>query len=326
VERDRHTAAALGLILAAVAVAVWAVLVPGAASSLALVVAAAVAPIGVALAVGRRLGSTGVEIRAAAGGAIVGPVVAIASHALVGAFATAFILGFAEAGEELLEALGADPSLGDLLASPWVVLLMVEAVVVAPLTEEAGKALGASWFGRPTTRRQAFTAGVAAGAGFAVVENILYAGLAAAFGGPWQAVVLARILGSAVHPLASGLVVLGVQDRREGGGTVAMLRGYGAGVGIHALWNGCLVVLTVAATTLGDGAAFEGVQLAFSAALGAVFGAALWITAGRVAGEDEAAAPAWSTPALAGWIVLTASLLVPVAVIVLAFPSFWRGS
>jgi RsiW-degrading membrane proteinase PrsW (M82 family) len=320
---ERTSAVAFGMILAAMGIAVWAVLVPGDASSTFLVLGAVAAPIGVLLAVRRRVGPTGAEARAALGGAIVGPVVALASHAFVGAFATAFFLGFADAGRDLLEAFRVDPRLRDLLASPWVVLVMVDLAVVAPLTEEAGKALGAFWFGRPTTRREAFLAGAAAGTGFAVIENLLYAGFTGTFGGPWQAVVLARTVGSAVHPLASGLVALGVHDRRAGGGTAALLRGYGAGVGVHALWNGSLVVLTVAATTAGTEGTAAVVQLAFSAALGAALGAVLWIRAGRVG--EAPAAPAWSVPALAGWILLSAALLVPVVVIVLAFPEFYAG-
>jgi RsiW-degrading membrane proteinase PrsW (M82 family) len=315
----------LSLVVLAISVAVWSVLAPGVESDALLVIGAAAAPIGVLLAVRARAGSSGREMTAALGGGVVGPVVAIASHAFVGAFAYAFFLGFAEAGQGLLDALRLDPRLQDVLASPWVVLLLVDVAVVAPLTEEAGKALGAFWFAPPKDRREAFLTGVAAGTGFAVVENLLYAGLAAAVGGPWQVVVLARTLGAAVHPLASGFVAIGVYDRREGEGTGALLRGYGAGVGVHALWNGSLVVLAVAGTVAeasGEATA-ELVQLAFSAVLGAGLGAVLWIRLGRVA--EDAGEPTWSRAALAAWILLCASLLVPVAVIVLVFPLFYVG-
>jgi hypothetical protein len=53
------------------------------------------------------------------GGGVVGPIVAIASHASVGAFAYAFFLGFADAGRGLLDALRLDPRLQEVLASPW---------------------------------------------------------------------------------------------------------------------------------------------------------------------------------------------------------------
>jgi RsiW-degrading membrane proteinase PrsW (M82 family) len=319
----RSLTAGFALILTAIGIAVLAALAPGDASDSALVLGVAAAPIGVLLAVRARVGPSGREPMAAVGGGLVGPVVAIATHALVGAFAYAFFLGFADAGRDLLDALRIDPRLQELLASPWIVLLMVDVAVVAPLTEEAGKVLGAFWFAPPRDRREAFLAGAAAGTGFAVVENLLYAGLAAAFGGPWQAVVLARTLGTAVHPLSSALVALGVYDRRHGDGIAALLRGYGAGVAVHALWNGSLVVLAVAATVGGTTGATELVQLAFSAALGAVLGAVLWIRAGRVG--KEPAASVWSRAAIAAWILLCASMLVPVAVIVLTFPSFSAG-
>jgi RsiW-degrading membrane proteinase PrsW (M82 family) len=323
---DRGAAGGVAIVVAAIGIAVWSALAPGTGSNTALVFGAAAAPIGVLLAVRARLGSSGREPSAALGGGLVGPVVAIATHAFVGAFAYAFFLGFAETGKGLLEALRIEPHLQEILASPWILLLMVDVAVVAPLTEEAGKALGAFWFAPPRDRREAFLAGVSAGAGFAVVENVLYAGLAATFGGPWQAVVLARTLGAAVHPLASGLVAVGVQDGREGRGTGALLRGYGAGVGVHALWNGSLVVLAVAAT-VGEGSGrgtAELVQLVFAAVIGTILGAVLWMRAARVGGEPGE--PAWSRAALAGWILLSASLLVPVAVIVRVFPSFYLGS
>ncbi|NIS37015.1 MAG: PrsW family intramembrane metalloprotease, partial [Actinobacteria bacterium] len=55
----------------------------------------------------------------------------------------------------------------------------------------------------------------AAGAGFAVVENVLYALGGAWASGPWTAILLARLPGAAVHPLASGLVVLGWWELRR---------------------------------------------------------------------------------------------------------------
>jgi RsiW-degrading membrane proteinase PrsW (M82 family) len=318
----RRTAVALGLILAAIGLTAWSALAPSGGADAALVVGAAAAPIGVLLAVRARTGAFPRELHAAAGGGVVGPVVAIVSHTFVAAFAYAFFLGFAEAGRALLDALRVDPRAHDVIASPWFILLLVEVVVVAPLTEEAGKALGAFWFGRPRDRREAFLAGVAAGTGFAVVENLLYVGLAAAFGGPWQAVVLARTLGAAVHPLASGIVAVGAWDARTRG-TGALLRGYLTGVGVHALWNGTIVVLA-AASAVGQGPSGDVVgiaELVFSGVLGIALGGALWIRSGRVF-DQRRPALGWSRPVVAGWVLLCASLVVPVAIGVLVFPSF----
>ncbi|NIW73800.1 MAG: PrsW family intramembrane metalloprotease, partial [Gemmatimonadetes bacterium] len=44
-------------------------------------------------------------------------------------------------------------------------------------------------------RQSAFLAGVAAGTGFAILENVLYASSSGFFGQSWQTVVVARMLG-----------------------------------------------------------------------------------------------------------------------------------
>ena len=289
-----------------------------------LIAGAAAAPVGVLLVVLAGAGAPIASLRAAVGGATVGPIVAIASHAAVAAFAYAFFLGFADTGRALLDALRIDPRLQELLASPWTILFLVDLAVVAPLTEEAGKAVGGFLLARPRSRREAFVVGASAGTGFAVVENLLYAGLAAAFGGPWELVVIARTVSAPVHVLASGLVALGVWDARREARPGALLRGYGAGVGVHALWNGSLVVLLIAATAGSAGAPGleDLVQLIFSAALGVVLASALWRLAGRVASGSRAPVGVTSRGSVVGWVLLASSLLVPVAVLLLVFPAF----
>jgi RsiW-degrading membrane proteinase PrsW (M82 family) len=115
-------------------------------------------------------------------GGTIGVVTAVIGHAMVFWFAYAFFLGFAEAATQVLDVLRVDPRFIAVAGSPWTILLFIELAVVAPLLEEVGKAVGASVF-RPTDRRSAFMAGVAAGTGFAIVENVLYA-LGADFLGP----------------------------------------------------------------------------------------------------------------------------------------------
>jgi hypothetical protein len=68
-------------------------------------------------------------------------------------------------------------------------------------------------------------------------------------------------------------------------------------------------------------------SLAFTGALGVVATALLWtVTDSVVAGKDLSSAVRVSEArAVAAWIVLAASLLVPTAVLVLAFPSFYLG-
>jgi RsiW-degrading membrane proteinase PrsW (M82 family) len=323
----RHRWAVLAL-AAGLGSMLWVILAGDEPPPASLLVAAAAAPMAVLLAVVGRTGGW-LPGRAIVGGGVIGPVVALAGHAVVFAFAAAFILGFRESGRALLDSLRIDPRLTEILSSPWVLLLLVDLVVVAPLTEETGKALGAG-LARPATRRDAFVSGVAAGAGFAIVENILYASVAATFGGPWPAVVVARAMGAAVHPLASGLVVMGWWDAHHGGGGPSMARGFFAGAGVHAIWNASMVAVVVAQTGIWvSGAPYliGTASLAFTGVLGVVAAAVLWWVAGQVL---EPHAPtieirASEARAVAGWIVLTAGLLVPVAILILAFPSFYTG-
>jgi hypothetical protein len=246
---------------------------------------------------------------------------------LVAAFAFAFFLGFAESGRHLLEALRADPRLTTVLASPWVILAMIELVAVAPLTEEAGKALGAG-LGRPHTRAQAFLAGAAAGAGFAFVENLLYAVAGATLGGPWPAVVLGRALGAAVHPLATGLVAMGWWEWRRERSLPRLAKRFLAGAGIHALWNGSLVALWVVGTAYVESGAspqLGAVALGYEAAIGVAMAGLLWMATVAVSRDRDpfAALDFRQGRTVAAWAVLGASVLVPVGILILAFPAFY---
>ena len=319
---------AVVVLVAGIGSLVWTVLAGDEPPPATLFVAAAAAPVAVLLAV---LGRTGgrLPLSALIGGAVVGPVVALAGHAIVFAFAAAFLLGFLESGRALLESLRIDPRIIEILSSPWLLLVLVDVSVVAPLTEETGKALGAG-LARPATRRDAFLSGVAAGAGFALVENVLYASVAALFGGPWPAVVVARAMGAAVHPLASGLVVTGWWDARHGAGGTAMGRGFFAGAGVHAAWNASMVALAVAETVVhasGAPGLMGAASLAFTGALGVVAAAALWSVTGSVMAGRAPATEVRASEArtVAAWILLTASLLVPAGILILAFPSFYLG-
>jgi RsiW-degrading membrane proteinase PrsW (M82 family) len=287
------------------------------------VIAAAAAPVTIALAMWARVGGT-IPVRALVGGATIGPAVALLSHAAVAAFAAAFFLGFADAGRELLHHLRVDPTIAAVLSSPWVVLALVECAVVAPITEEAGKYLG-STLERPGSRPEAFMAGVAAGTGFAVVENIAYGAAAVIAGGPWVALAIVRATGAAVHPLATGLVSLAAWDGRRS--ARPSLRRALWGVAVHAIWNGSLVALLVARTAAGEGALLANgdvATMAFAAALGVVAAAVLWTVASSVRAGRDPFTMAIPTHArsLAAAIILAASLLVPVGVLVLAFPAF----
>ncbi len=160
------------------------------------------------------------------------------------------VLGLADAilplGEGLLDALQLGPLTEELL-SPWFLIALVEIAVMAPLVEELIKPLPLlPLLRRLPTRRDALLVGALAGAGFAVVENLLYAAM---IGSAWGGVLAIRALGAALHPFGAGLMAVAWWSvlRREPGATARWARNYGLAVGIHALWNGtCVVTTTVA--------------------------------------------------------------------------------
>ena len=153
----------------------------------------------------------------------------------------------------------------------------------------------------------------------------------APFGGPWPAIALSRSMGAPVHPLACGLVMVGWWEWRSDRRPATLLRGYLSGVGIHALWNGSLVVIGVVESVLSLGGSVAGalgpLALTYAPALGVALCGVLGLAVVGIA-EDR---PAIRAPGLrdgrmlAGWTVISATLLVPVAVLVLAFPAFYRG-
>ncbi len=148
-------------------------------------------------------------------------------------------------GEELLDALQWGPVTQEML-SPWFLIALLEIAAIAPLVEELVKPLALlPLLRRIPSPRDAFLLGALAGAGFAVVENVLYAALV---GSAWGGVLAARAMGAALHPFGAGLMALawwGVL-RREPGAPGRWARNYALAVGAHALWNGtCVIAATV---------------------------------------------------------------------------------
>ena len=291
-------------------------------------VAAAGGPLAIgALAAGRL--DRRFDFRAMLGGGVIGPAVALVSHAAVAAFAYFFLLGFADEATVVLDALRVDPRLIEALQSPWTLVLLVDLAVVAPLTEEIGKGLGGR-IARPVDRKSAFLAGIAAGVGFAVVENVLYVGMGFFFGGPWPEIALLRIFGLAVHPLASGLVLVGWWDRRHGEDPWALLKGFLAGAGVHALWNGSIVAIGVVEIAFEFGNSTGSLTTAgfgYLITLGAVLLGALWIATSAVARDGDPVSVIDFSDAriVAGWVLLMSALLVPATIMVIAFPGFYGG-
>lgn len=310
---------AMGVALLGLGMATWPFLSAQDGSVLGLYVGGASLPVALLLAVSARMGRRPSTI-AAVGGACIGVLVALLGHGLVAALAWFAFAGLADAAVDVLEVLRVDPTLTAVAGSPWTLVLLIDLVVVAPLTEEVGKGVGGALSG-PVDRRTAFLAGVTAGTGFAIVENIVYATIY--FYGVGEQVVLVRMLGVAVHPLASGLVVLGWWEYQQHRDLGLLSRRFMTGAGVHALWNGSIVVLIVAeeAYRLDASEVFSAVPLAYSAAIGAAATAAIWWVASRLARDDRVATRIRLTDArvVAAWALTAASAIVPVAVLLLAY-------
>jgi RsiW-degrading membrane proteinase PrsW (M82 family) len=187
-------------------------------------------------------------------GATVSVVLAIILEVLLPGVVLLLVLDLAEpvldGFEELFDAL-AGREVAKVLTSPGFLFALVELAVVAPLVEETVKPLVTLPLLRHLERpRDALLLGAAAGAGFAVLENVLYATVGLPI---WAGVLAVRALGAAVHPVGSGLVTLGwhgllrrrpdacPEHGRRGGRR--WLGGYGLAIGIHALWNGGITLL-----------------------------------------------------------------------------------
>ncbi|MGD1052939.1 MAG: PrsW family glutamic-type intramembrane protease [Candidatus Dormibacteria bacterium] len=320
---DRLAIALLGI--SAVAIGLTAAGVG--AGALALLCASA-APLAVGAALCARL-KRPVPGRALILGGGLGVLVALLTAPLAGGFVALFVQGFGTGAHQLIRSLELDPRLTTVLGSPWVLVLLITLVAVAPLTEEAGKALGAGLAG-PASREEAFLFGAWSGVGFALVENLAYAGIGIASGHQWPMLAVIRSIGAAANPLASGLVMLGWWRWKEEGRVVSLVRGYLSGVGVNALWNGTTAVVgvVVAALAVGHpGANLEYAVLVYSAVLGVVLAAALWVVAAAIAtGRDPLAGVSMgSARSMAMACVLGASLLVPLAVLIIAFPRFYSG-
>lgn len=123
------------------------------------------------------------------------------------------------------------------------------AVIVAPLIEEPSKAaiLFAVLFSRHfDNAADGFVYGAAAGLGFGMTENFLYFSDVAASGdlAAWASTVVIRTFFSAVmHACATSCVgaALGwARFRGVGPRLLCLPLGFGAAMGMHALWNGML--------------------------------------------------------------------------------------
>ena len=229
---------------------------------------------------------------------------------------------------DLFQAL-ANRDVAQALTERGFIYLFVQLAVIAPLAEEIAKPLVTLPLLRHLNKQQTFWVGALAGAGFAALENVIYA--MSGFG-IWAGILAVRALGGALHPLGSGLVALGWRDvlRGEKDAGRNWWKRFGIAVAVHAAWNGgSLLVITLGgARFFGDlppeidilGLSAAGTTLAFLVILEL---AALWI--GRAYGHDKpllssdsGEAEAGSRPLRAGgiavWAVACLIAIVPAGI------------
>lgn len=234
-----------------------------------------------------------------AGGATVSVFIAIVLEILLPVTVFALIFELAENVSVQMEALFRALSSRDVaqaLTNRGFIYLFVQIAVIAPLAEEFAKPLVVLPLVRHLNKQQTFWVGALAGAGFAALENVIYA-----MGGfaIWAGILAVRAIGGALHPLGSGLVAQGWRDvmlgKKDAGKN--WWKRFGIAVAVHAAWNGgSLLVITLGgARFFGDlppeidilGISAAGTTLAFLVILGL---AALWI--GRAYGHDQPFLPA----------------------------------
>lgn len=222
-----------------------------------------------------------------------------------------------------------------LFLSPTIVVFLISVAIQAPIPEELAKVLSLPLFGRMriTTDRQAFAVGMASGAGFAILENMLYEGVYAQWSGwSWGGITLLRGLGSVLHPLCTGLVALGWHRSRDGNWT-QLLKAYLSAVGLHTLWNGGFepfVYFTGIEHYAGSGPSLSlyglAVEILLVAFLVALSLGLWWLLHGYItklaSGITPSVAPTVITRrALAGWALACALVIIPIGS---ALGSAWK--
>jgi len=213
-----------------------------------------------------------------------------------------------------------------LFASPLILVFLAVIAVEAPIPEEFAKWLGLPMFGRGRIKneRQAFAIGLASGAGFAILENMLYEGMYAANNGwTWGGVTLLRSIGSVLHPLCTGILALGWFRMKEGGAG-KLFKAYLVSIGLHTLWNGgfepLLYLTGLEYFTAGDltlGFYGETLSVLLIGYL-ILLSAGLWWMLRRIVGgislgvQADLAPISVSRGTLAAWAVACAAIVIPI--------------
>ncbi len=148
---------------------------------------------------------------------------------------------------ERFAALLAGRAVARALTDPFFLISLARYAIAVPLIEEFAKSLVVLPLVRHVSRREAFLLGAAAGAGFAILEDLVYA---ASAGARWGGAVAIRALGAAVHPLCTGMAALAwhalLRPDSEEADRAARWRGwarwFGMALAVHGVWNGSILV------------------------------------------------------------------------------------
>jgi RsiW-degrading membrane proteinase PrsW (M82 family) len=266
------------------------------------------------------------------GGATVSVFIALVLEILLPVIILSLVFNLADTLSDSVRALFralSNADVAEALTNSSFIYIFIQIAVIAPLAEEFAKPLVTLPLLRTLNHQQAFWIGALAGAGFAALENVIYATSGFSI---WAGILVVRALGGAVHPLGSGLVAQGwravLLGEKDSGKN--WWKRFGLAVAAHAVWNGgSLLVITLGgARFFGElppeidllGLSAAGTTLAFLVILGI---AALWV--GRVCGhgtsilsvEGEESPDARFIPsdrALALWAVTCLIALVPAGI------------
>jgi len=229
-----------------------------------------------------------------AGGATVSVFIAIVLEILLPMIVLSLVADLTDTVSNSMRSIFRDLSNMDVaaaLTNPRFIYIFLQIAIIAPLAEEFAKPLVTLPLLRSLGKKEAFWLGALAGAGFAALENMVYATSGFAI---WAGILIVRALGGALHPLGSGLVAQGWWSvlRGEGDAGKNWLKRFGIAFAVHAAWNGgSLLVITLGgARFFGElpprvdllGLSAAGITLAFLLTLGL---SALWI--GRAYGHDQ---------------------------------------
>jgi len=232
------------------------------------------------------------------GGATLGVFIAIALEILLPVIILSLVFNLADTVMDNLGVVFRELSTENLavaLTNRGFIYLFLQIAIIAPIAEEIAKPLVVLPLVRSIGRQETFWLGAMAGAGFAALENVVYATSGLSI---WAGILLVRAIGSALHPLGSGLVAMGWRDVLNGEKDAGRnwWKRFGIAAAVHAVWNGgSLLVITLGgARFFGElppeidilGLSAAGTTLAFLIILGIT---ALWI--GRAYGHNKPILP-----------------------------------